>query len=186
MPHLAENSDPELIARAIDKDDRAAFGELVLRHQSSVRGFLRKLLGGDAATADDLAQQTFLTAFKNLTRFAGHASFRTWLLGIAHNEFRNARRKHHELLYGLRATETAAETPTYSRDGELNDALGRALEQLSPEESLALHLCYRTGLTHVEAATVLQIPVGTLKTHVLRGKEQLRRLLAAWNPGHEI
>ena len=187
MPLPADLSDPELIVRTIDRDDRGAFGELVLRHQSCVRCFLRKLLRGDAAAADDLAQQTFITAFKNLARFRGQASFRTWLLGIAHNEFRNEKRKRQEIPYGLQSADTATMiAPSGFSDGELSHALGNALQKLDIEEALALHLCYQTGLTHIEAAAVLGVPIGTLKTHVLRGKEQLRRLLAAWNPGHEL
>jgi len=82
-------ADAELIARTLADDDRAAFGALVLRHQSSVRNFLRHLARGDAALADDLAQETFVRAYRGLARFRGDANFSTWLLGIAHNHWRN-------------------------------------------------------------------------------------------------
>ena len=63
--------DTELIARAVASNDRAAFSELVLRHQSSVRNFLRHLLRGDAAQADDLAQDTFVPAYRGISRDRG-------------------------------------------------------------------------------------------------------------------
>ena len=64
-------SDLELITRVVVEDDRAAFGELVLSHQSAVRAFLRQLTHGDHAWADDLAQETFVIAYKTLARFRG-------------------------------------------------------------------------------------------------------------------
>jgi len=88
------HSDLERITRVVVEDDRAAFGELVQMHQSAVRAFLRQLTRGDAAWADDLAQETFVIAYNTLARFRGDSAFSSWLLGIAHNQFRNARRQY--------------------------------------------------------------------------------------------
>ena len=88
--------DSELIVRVVAFDDRTAFGELVTRHQSAVRNFIRHLTGGDAALADDLAQETFIQAYRSLPHFRGESAFPTWLLGIAHNRWRNARRQQRE------------------------------------------------------------------------------------------
>ncbi len=162
-------------------DDRAAFGELVVRHQSAVRRFLRHLTRGDAALADDLAQETFVQAYRGLARFHGAASFSTWLLGIAHNHFRNARRRQQTAAAWTNAEETApAAAPTRSSD--LQHDLAVALGQLSPEEQSTLHLAYQHGLSHGEIAAVLGWPLGTVKTHLARSKEKLRHFLAAWNP----
>lgn len=173
--------DSELIARALVSDDRGAFGELVLRHQSAVRQFLRHLTRGDAALADDLAQDTFVQAYRSLARFRADAPFSTWLLGIAHNHWRNARRRQHD--YALLGEQTAAEpdsTATHSAD--LHHDLSLALRELSADEQLALHLGYQQGKSHGEIAALLDWPLGTVKTHLARGKEKLRHLLAAWNP----
>jgi len=78
-------SDGQLIARVVVSDDRHAFSELVRRHQSSVRATLRKLAGGNAALADDLAQEAFLLAYRNLKSFRQDAKFSTWLYRIAYN-----------------------------------------------------------------------------------------------------
>ncbi len=90
-------SDAALIARAVVSDDRHAFGELVRRHQSAVRATLRKLTCGNVALADDLAQETFLLAYRNLKSFRQEARFSTWLYRIAYNAFLADARKTKEL-----------------------------------------------------------------------------------------
>ena len=175
-------SDSELIARAVGDDDRAAFGQLVLRHQSAVRRFLRHLTRGDAALADDLAQDTFIQAHRAIENFRGDASFATWLLGIAHNHWRNARRRqrHHGSLGEPEAAHAAVAATATSSD--LRHDLAAAMTQLSDDEQLALHLGYQQGMSHREIAALLDWPLGTVKTHLARSKEKLRTLLAPWNP----
>src|SRR5712692_9351395 len=90
-------SEAQLIARVVVKDDRHAFGELVRRHQSAVRATLRKLAAGNVALADDLAQETFLLAYRNLKSFRQEARFSTWLYRIAYNVFLADARKMKEL-----------------------------------------------------------------------------------------
>src|SRR6476659_5272439 len=77
--------DAHLIARCIVGDDRHAFAELVKRRQSAVRACLRKLTAGNHALADDLAQDTFVLAWRNLKSFRQEARFSTWLYRIATN-----------------------------------------------------------------------------------------------------
>jgi len=165
----------------LSSDDRAAFGELVFRHQSPVRRFLRHLSGGDAALADDLAQETFLRAYRGLGRFRGDASFLTWILGIAHNQFRNARRRRKEVDWEEADAPEPSE-PSAARAVELHADLSSALKRLDPDEQTALHLFYHQGLTHPEISAVAGWPLGTVKTHLHRGKEKLRSLLGPWNP----
>ena len=172
----------ELIRRARVDDDHAAFGELVRRHQSAVRAFLRQLTRGDHALADDLAQETFLQAYRGLRSFDGRAAFSTWLLGIAHNYWRNARRRRTFAPLPPEDGAAGAHTESESTAADLRHDLALALRQLPAEEQLALHVCYRQGLTHEEAAALLDWPLGTVKTHLARGKEKLRPLLAAWTP----
>ncbi len=175
-------TDPELIARVLVSDDHAAFGELVRRHQSAVRHFLRHLSGGDAALADDLAQDTFVQAWHGLAKFSGHSSFSTWLLGIAHNHWRNARRKQRAVPVEPEHLAALEPVPSPAPLSDLRHDLDRALRTLAAEERTALHLCFQQGLSHSEIADVLQWPLGTVKTHLNRGKEKLRPLLASWNP----
>jgi RNA polymerase sigma factor (sigma-70 family) len=174
-------AESELIARVLASDDRAAFGELVCLHQSAVRQFLRTLTRGDAAWADDLAQDTFVQAHRKLRQFRGDAAFSTWLLGIAYNHWRNARRRQREHTpLDDTAPDDAARTATQQVD--LRHDLAFALRALSADEQLAIHLGYQQGKSHSEIAALLDWPLGTVKTHLARGKEKLRQRLAAWNP----
>ena len=175
-------TDSELIARVLVSDDHAAFATLVRTHQSAVRNFLRHLTGGDHALADDLAQETFVQAYRGLNRFRGAASFSTWLLGIAHNHWRNARRRQRTVSLEPEHLATLDPAPSPARLSDLQQDLAHALRQLAPDEQTALHLTYQQGLSHGEIADVLQWPLGTVKTHLSRSKEKLRPLLASWNP----
>lgn len=174
--------DSDLIARVLRQDDRAAFGELVQRHQSAVRRFLRHLTAGDNALADDLAQDTFIQAYRGLERFRGEASFLTWLLGIAHNHYRNARRRRREHALPPEHEPLVDESPSPDHVVQLRQDLAAAMRRLEPDEQTALHLFYHQGLTHSEIAVVAGWPLGTVKTHLARGKDKLRNLLAVWNP----
>jgi RNA polymerase sigma factor (sigma-70 family) len=174
-------TDADLVARVLLHDDHHAFGELVRRHQSSVRGLLRQLTRTDVALADDLGQETFLRAYKNIRSFRGEARFSTWLYRIAYNCFREEARKRKELV-GIDETQLEAEPDPQSVDPALKHDLMHALQLLPLHERSAILLCCQNGLSHNEAARVLDIPLGTVKTNVLRGREKLKKLLAAWGP----
>lgn len=187
-------TDEQLIARVVVQDDRHAFSELVRRHQSTVRATLRRLTAGNRALADDLAQETFLAAYRNLGAFRQEARFSTWLYRIATNAFlADARRRREELLGDREpdAAGTAAadvvpgtgETADHAPGLALKLDLERAFAVLSEAERAAFVQCYHNDLSHEEAAYVLGCPVGTVKTHLLRGKQKLKARLGAWAPG---
>ena len=168
-----------LILAVIERDDRAAFAELVRRHQSQVRSVLRRLAKGDAALADDLAQETFLLAWRNLRRFRFEARFSTWLYRIAFNAWQSEMRRKREFTLGL---DDDAPVPGEGGFDEMPDVasrvdLERAMALLSDGERAAIAACYYADLTHEEAAQALGIPLGTVKTHVLRAKARLRARL---------
>jgi RNA polymerase sigma factor (sigma-70 family) len=173
-------NDADLVARVLVKDDHHAFAELVRNHQSAVRGLLRQLTRGDFALADDLAQETFLRAYKNIRSFRGEAKFSTWLYRIGYNCFREDARKRKELV-GIDETQLEAEQDPQTVDPALRHDLMHALQLLPLHERSAILLCCQNGLSHDEAARVLDIPLGTVKTNVLRGREKLKKTLAAWS-----
>jgi len=186
-------TDAQLIARSVVQDDRHAFSELVRRHQSAVRATLRRLAAGNHALADDLAQETFLLAYRNLASFRQDARFSTWLYRIATNVFlAHARKRKEELLGDSDATladddddevqGTGNAGGDHTRAATLRLDMERALAVLSDAERAAIVQCYHNDLTHEEAAYVLNCPVGTVKTHVLRAKQKLKARLAAWAP----
>ena len=171
-------SDAELVAKVLADDDRRAFSELVRRHQSSVRRLLRRLCAGDAAQADDLAQETFLRAYRRLGTWRGGGRLSTWLYRIAWNGWASqARRPPAPLAEPSAPPRDAADAAIDRHD------LERALAGLRDEERAALALAYGQDVSHEEAAAILGCPLGTLKTNILRGKEKLRRMLAPQGAG---
>lgn len=171
-------SDADLIARALSQEDQNAFGELVRRYQSPVRAFLARMTRGDLHLADDMAQETFLKAWQKMKTFRGESRFSTWLFGIAYNEFRSeARRRKEFALEDLGETAPEATLPDGVPGSNLRMDLTEALKALNSAERAAVVLCCQNGLSHEEAARVLDCPLGTVKTNVLRGKEKLRRKL---------
>ena len=184
-------TDEVLLARVLLDRDRYAFSELVRRHQSAVRSFLRRLTSDRAGQADDLAQETFLEAWRTLRRFRGESPFSSWLLGIAYNRFRSARRREKPQEELTEATLAQAQEngdnamASASADRQTHDLrqdLAGAMEGLEPTERTAIHLCFASGLSHPEAASVMALPLGTLKTLVARAKTKLRDQLQAWAP----
>jgi RNA polymerase sigma factor (sigma-70 family) len=174
-------TDADLVARVLLDDDHHAFAELVRNYQSPIRGLLRQLVRHDVTLADDLAQETFLRAYKNIRSFRGEAKFSTWLYRIAYNCFREEARKRKELV-GIDETQLEAQPDPHTVDPALRHDLMQALQLLPMHERSAILLCCQNGLSHDEAAHVLDIPLGTVKTNVLRGREKLKKTLAAWGP----
>ncbi len=174
-------TDADLVARVLVDDDHHAFAELVRNHQSAIRGLLRQLTRNDLGLADDLAQETFLRAYKHIRSFRGEAKFSTWLYRIAYNCFREDARKRKELV-GIDETLLESQEDPQTTDPALKHDLMHALQLLPLHERSAILLCCQNGLSHDEAARVLEIPLGTVKTNVLRGREKLKKTLAAWGP----
>ena len=175
----ATQADHALVARVLLTDDRRAFEQLVRRHQGMVRAQLRRLLHGDKAEADDIAQETFLLAWRKLHQFRGEARFSTWLYRIAYTCFLQARRKRP---WAFEAADgDALDQRTSPPDAvELRLDVERAMQRLSAPEQLVLLHVVQLGLSHDEAAYVLAMPLGTVKSHAKRGKAKLSALLADW------
>ncbi len=162
----------EALSSAVMAGDSRAFGELVRRHQASVRGLCRRLARSTAA-ADDIAQSAFLTAWRRRSTWRG-GSFRAWVCAIAYREFLHLRRNPAEHPSDWAEAEAAQETP-----GERLD-LTQALSRLEEGERAAVALCLGAGLSHSEAALALDAPLGTVKSWVLRGRAKLQQALAAY------
>jgi RNA polymerase sigma factor (sigma-70 family) len=178
-PVAEAQADHALVARVLLTDDRRAFEQLLRRHQGMVRAQLRRLLHGDEARADDLAQETFLLAWRKLYQFRGEARFSTWLYSIAYSCFLQAYRKRSAAAEGIAAG--APEEWTTPRDAaELRLDVERAMDRLSAAEQAVLLHVAQLGLSHEEAAYVLAMPLGTVKSHARRGKDKLRAMLADW------
>jgi RNA polymerase sigma factor (sigma-70 family) len=172
-------TDAELVARVLARDDPHAFTEIVRRHQSLVRSLLRRLTCGDQALADDLAQETFLRAYRGLARYQGKARLSSWLYRIAYNVFLSERERVRPVVADDEPGALADESPAPDRELLQHD-LEQAMRVLTPEERMAITLSYRQGASHGEVAEIMECPVGTVKTHIARGKEKLEKRLRAW------
>ena len=182
MPPPPERSDADLIFAVLERDDREAFAEIVRRHQSRVRSVLRRLTRGDDALADDLAQETFVLAWRNLARFRFEARLSTWLYRIAFNAWQSEARKRREVLLDADDDERPAlevAAPEEGVDIASRMDLERAMSVLSDGERAAIAACYYADLSHEEAAQMLGLPLGTVKTHILRAKAKLKARLAS-------
>jgi RNA polymerase sigma factor (sigma-70 family) len=166
--------DGALVERAVALRDVAAFSALARLHQSKVRGLLLRLTRGNHAAADDLAQETFIEAWRGIQSFRGESSFSTWLYRIAYSRFlmQVRKRKPDDQLGEWQESTSSGENSILARVD-----LERAFAKLSPPESAALTMCFALGLSNTEAAAAMDIPLGTLKSHVLRGREKLKTML---------
>lgn len=164
------------ISQVVIADDRRAFDYLVCKYQSPVRRFLLNLTLGDSALADDLAQETFIKAYLNIRSFQGISAFSTWLFRIAYNTFYDSIRtnKRYE---DLNTTEIDKKTSISIDFSAEKTDIYTALQLLRKEEKAAILLCYMEDKTHAEIAKIMKLPLGTVKTHILKGKEKMNHFL---------
>jgi len=167
-----EDDDATLVSGISAGSDRA-FNLLIDRHQQAVRSFLRRILA-NAADADDIAQEVFLAAWTGAGRYRGTASVRSWLCAIAWRRAKSAQRS----WFRSRAREASYEMETSRDDGQrapMEDrvAVKQALLRLPIEQRAVAALCLAEGFSHSEAAGALGIPLGTVKSHVARGRTRL-------------
>ena len=172
MP-LERDEETRLCLRAAG-GDRRAFSALVAGHEKRLRAFLGRLAGPELG--DEIAQQSFVKAWQGLRRFRGEARFGSWLCAIGWRCYsdhlraeRTETRKRENSAFGV------DEAEAFSSDARLD--LDRALAALEPVERAALILCDGHGWSHVEAADILGIPLGTLKGSAARAKRKCRAIL---------
>jgi RNA polymerase sigma-70 factor (ECF subfamily) len=153
------------LASAAAAGDVDAFTQLVRRHESAVRAFLVRAGGREGA--DDLAQETFIKAWRKASAYRATGSYRGWLLRIAWTGLVSSRRK-----LNLEVQESGVEHGhEHGLDAQLDAA--RALAGLELRERAAALLCFGYGHSHAEAAEIMEVPLGTLKSLAARAKAKL-------------
>jgi RNA polymerase sigma-70 factor (ECF subfamily) len=165
-----EEPDPSVV-RAASEGDVDAFAALVRTYQAPVYRFLRHFLG-DATLAEDVAQETFVRAYQRLGTFGFRAKFSTWVFSIARNAGVDAVRSQGRR---LRLVERA-QPPVPSGDPAASAEVSAAVAALEPRLREPLLLVEVLGLTYREAAAMLDVPEGTVKSRVFHAREAL----AAW------
>lgn len=166
------------ISRVVVDDDHRAFARLVRQHQGPVRRFLVRLCSGDWSRADDLAQETFWKAYRHIGSFRGEGRFLSWLLRIAWQVFVTQQRRSSGSMLESLLDERLA-TPDHSLKIVDNHTLEQLLGTLRVEERAAIMLHYQHGLTHLEVAETLELPLGTVKSLVRRARQKLQQAFAA-------
>lgn len=180
-------SDQELVRRVVAGDDREAFGELIDRHKRGVFSLLTRLLGR-SSEVEDIAQNVFLAVYRGIHAFKGKAQFGTWIYRIAYNQACSELRKRKSIEareHNVDDDQTeGAERPlpdprgATQEDEVLREQVWRAVDRLPMSLRAALELHYRLGMRYPEIAEALSLPLGTVKTHLHRAREQLRQVLA--------
>jgi RNA polymerase sigma-70 factor, ECF subfamily len=180
-------SDEELLVAHL-AGDRTAFGELVTRHERRIYGLCLRLLG-NREDAEDAAQETFLAALRRAEGFRREAAFSTWLFRIAINAATDqARRRGRARTVPLETEELAGAAPSGGDPGGVVPnamAVQAALRRVPEDFRAALVLCDLYGFPYARAAEILEVPVGTVKSRVFRGRLALGEQLAAGEASRE-
>jgi RNA polymerase sigma-70 factor, ECF subfamily len=171
--------DGALVRRTLDGDARA-FTELVDRHAAACLRFATRMLG-DRSDAEDVAQETFLRAFKALESYDERLPFRTWLFSILINRCRTAlsqrMRRERRVVFDNEALERSS-VEAGQEAMELREELNRAIAALSPEQREAFLLRHIEELSYEEIMSVTGAGMSALKMRVKRACERLQQLLA--------
>jgi RNA polymerase sigma-70 factor (ECF subfamily) len=179
---MADSDERELIERCRKGDD-TAFGELVDRYKDLVYGLVYRLVS-DRTQTDDLAQEVFLKVHRGLPYFRGEARLSTWIYRIVQNVCVQARTRRPEISLDRRDADGRLMTDPGSMDGafadlELRDRLEKAIAKLPDNYRLLIAAHYLKGVQYEALAETLNLPLGTVKTHLYRAKKRLRELLDA-------
>lgn len=176
---MADKTDEQLLADFV-AGRSAALGALARRHETALLGLAAGVLHGRRDLACDAVQETWVRVIRFAGQFAGRSSVKTWLYRITVNQCRT-------LLDSLPAERATAEPPDAAAPpsppertlhrAETNHAVRRAVEQLEAERRLVVLLCYHGGMTHEQAAEILEIPLGTLKSRLHAALNELRAAL---------
>ncbi len=169
---MAELNDIALVTQVAVFHNKRAFDQLVRKYQSPVRRFFLNQTLGDTQLSDDLAQETFIKAYLNITKFQGLSSFSTWLMRIAYNVFYDdvrARKQTEDVDTSISALRQSAS----AGDSNLKMDIYTALALLKPDERTCITLQLIDGYPIDQISKITGVPENTVKSHLRRGKEKM-------------
>jgi len=172
---MAELTDIALVTQVAVFHNKKAYDQLVRKYQSPVRRFFLNQTLGDEQLSDDLAQDTFIKAYVNITKFRGMSSFSTWLFRIAYNVHYDYVRSHRPTC-DADASEAVRQQAT-SGDAGLKMDIYQALAMLKEDERTCITLQLIDGHPIDKISDITGIPQNTVKSHLKRGKEKLTNYL---------
>jgi RNA polymerase sigma-70 factor (ECF subfamily) len=183
-PRCGDDPDDDVIELLRAGDSHSALRRLMQRHGATVYRYCRAALA-DATLADDVHQQVFIEAFRDLPRFAGRSSVRTWLLGIArHRVLDGAKRRRRSRAHHDETIADDRPDPRPAPDERLDDArlaaaLVACVDELEEPARTCVLLRYQAGMSYEEMAEISGEQPGTLQARVARTLRRLRGLIAA-------
>lgn len=167
-------TDFALVTQVTMMGNRRAFDQLVVRYQSPVRRFFLHQTLGDEPLSDDLAQDTFIKAWRNIGSFRAMSSFQTWLMRIAYNVF-------YDYVRSRKTTSDIDNVAEPMTNGNSNPSLKmdlyHALSLLKPDERTCITLQLVDGYKIDQIAKITDMKEGTVKSILFRGKEKLTKYL---------
>ncbi len=182
-------SDQQLVER-FQKGDKRSFDLLVVRYQHKIMGLISRYIQ-DHQEVQDVAQETFIKAYRALGKFRGDSAFYTWLYRIAvntakdHLVARNRRppdsdidAEEAQFYDGAEGLQDIASPEQRMMRDQLEQTLYRAIKQLPEELRMAVSLREFDGMSYDEIATVMECPVGTVRSRIFRAREAIDRELA--------
>jgi RNA polymerase sigma-70 factor (ECF subfamily) len=171
-----QSDEQQLIDRCRSGDD-AAFGEIVDRYKDLVYGLIHRMIP-DRGGVDDLAQDVFLKVYRGIPYFRGEARLSTWIFRIVQNVCVqwHAARKPEISLDGDRRRQAGSDDRAFA-ELEARDRLQKAMDQLPPNYRMLVAAHYLEGVQYESLAEALNMPLGTVKTHLFRARRRLRELL---------
>jgi RNA polymerase sigma-70 factor (ECF subfamily) len=173
-------TDEQLLA-AFARGEGSALAELAGRHERGLLGLAAGLLGGRKDLACDAVQEGWVRVIRFAEKFDGRSSFKTWVYRIVINQCRNIlASRPREVLIGTEpeTREEASGPERPAEKAETNHALRTAVENLPEDKRMVVLLCYHEGMTHEQAAEILDVPLGTIKSRLHGALEQLRERLS--------
>ena len=176
-------SDEDILATFVKKGDDASLGELARRYERPLLGLARGLLGGRDDLAADAVQEAWVRVIRHGHKFNGRSRFKTWMYRIVINQCHNLRSRPTFARMGeaVALQEVRGETGDLTGNRADHDRVHRLQTEvaaLTPEKQAILLLCYHRDMTHEQAADILEIPVGTLKSRLHSALRELRQRLS--------
>ncbi len=178
-----DREDEKNLIRVIKAGEFRLFERLIVEYQNALYIFIWRMVR-DEDDAKDLCQDTFFSAYKSMKSFREDSKFSSWLFQIGYRkalDFLAKKKRQHVLLNKM---EKQSEMSSSEKDFEVKEGdalIGQIIDSLHQNSRIALHLFYKEEMTYGEIATVMKVPINTVKSHIYRGKEIIRGKLVRMN-----